>query len=170
MENAVQYALMPILLLPTQKPLEWRVLKENQAQEERGDFQAHLEEMVSLDNLDLQAHLALQALAETLLLSCLMVMMKNLWVAFLFLAQWVPLVPVVLPVLLVHLVPKISKVPLVNPESLVLLVQWVPVVQPAHLERTEMTVKLVNLAVLASVVLQAHRVPVAFPELLACQA
>lgn len=126
--------------------------------------------MVSLDYLDLQAPLVPQALAETSLLSCLMVMMKNLLAASLFLVQWVQLVPVVPPALLVHLVPKVSKVPLVNPESLVLLVQWVPVVQPAHPERTEMMVKLVNLAVLVSVVLQAHRALVVFPELLACQA
>lgn len=134
-----------------------------------GDCQAHLAEMAFLDNLDLQALQDPQALAETSLLSCPTVMMKSLLVC-LFLAPWVHLVPVVFLVLLVLPALKVSKVPLVNPESLVLLVLWAPVVQLAHLARMEMMVKLENLAVLVSVDLPAHRVPVVFPELLACQA
>lgn len=116
-----------------------------------------------------QALQASQALAETSLLSCPTVTMKNLLVS-LFLVPWVQLVPVVFLVLPVLLAPKVSKVPLVNPESLVLLVQWVPVVQAAHLERMEMMVKLENPAVLVSADPLAHRVPVVFPELLVCQA
>lgn len=125
----------------------------------------------NLRSLDLQAPLVPLALVETSLLRCLMVTMKNLAaLVFLFLAQWVQLVPVVFLAPLALLAPKVSKVPLVNLVSLVLLVQWVLVVQPVHLARMEMMVKLENLAVPVSVVLLAHRVPVAFLELLASQA
>uniref|UniRef100_A0ACB8EV03 Uncharacterized protein n=1 Tax=Sphaerodactylus townsendi TaxID=933632 RepID=A0ACB8EV03_9SAUR len=153
-------------LLPT-------VLKEIKAQEEIGDQLAHLAEMVFPDNLDFldsQAHLDPQALAETSLLSCPMAMTRNLVVVWQFQDQWVHQVPVVFLVLLAALAHKVSSVPLVNPESPELLVQWVPVVQPALLARTEMMVNLENLAVLVSVVLLAHREPVVFPELLVFQA
>lgn len=128
--------------------------------------------MASLDSLasrDPQALQVLQASAETSLLKCLMATTRKP-VAWPCPVPWVQLVPAVSPVLLVLLVLKVSKVPLVNPESLVLLVPWVPVVQPAPLARTEMTVKLESPAVPESAVPPVPRVHVVSQELPVCRA
>lgn len=164
-ENVVQSA----LTLTSQKLL--RVPRERPAHKARGDYLAHLAEMASPDNLDFldpQAHLVHPALAETLLLKCLMVMMRNLlvspcpdqWV------QWVLAVPLAL---LVPLDPKVSKDPLVNLVNPVLLVLWAHVDPQDLQERTVKMVKLANLAALVNVDPQAHRVPVVSQELLVFQ-
>lgn len=153
----------------TSHNLKLRVPRERPDYKERGAHLAHLAEMAFLDNLDSQVPLVQLALAaETLLLKCLMVMMRNLLVSP-CLAQWVQWVPVVPLVLLAHLDLKVSKDPLVNPVNLVLLVLWDPVDPQDLQERTVKMVKLANLAALVSVDPQAHRVLVVFQELLVFQ-
>lgn len=115
------------------------------------------------DPLDLLDPLASE---ETLLLKCLMAMMKN-QLEFPCLAPWVPLVLVVSLAPLVHLAPKVSKVPLVSPASLELQVPWVPEAPLVPLARTEMMGKLANLVVLVSVDLLGLRVLVDCLEQLA---
>lgn len=100
---------------------------------------------------------------ETLLPRCLMAMTRN-QLEFLCPVPWVLLVLVVSLAPLAHLVPKVSKAPLVSLASLVLQVPWVPVVLLAPLARTEMMVKLESLVVLASVGLLDLRVLGDCPE------
>lgn len=127
---------------------------------------AMMEFLDNLDFLDLQAPLDPLALAETFLLSCLEVMMRNLVaLPWLFLAQWDPWALVVPLDLLDFLDLKVLLALLVSLVRLVLLVQWVPVVQLVLLERTEKMVSLASLVALVSVVLLAHRVPVDSLEL-----
>lgn len=152
-------------LLIQNKP-ELRDPREKKAPKEIGDILAHPAEMATPAFQVPLALLVPQALAETSLLKCLTVMMRNLLV-FPYLAQWVQWVPVVLLALLVHLVPKVSKAPLVNPASLAQLVLLVPEVLQDHLARTVMMVKLANQAAPASADLPALRVLVDFPEQLA---
>lgn len=131
-----------------------------------GDFLAHLAEMATLASQAPLVPLVPQVLAETSLLKCLTVMMRNLLVS-LCLAQWVQWVPVVLLALLVHLAPKASKAPLASPARLAQLVLLVPEVLQDHLARTVMMVNLANQAAPVSADLQALRVLVDFPEQLA---
>lgn len=156
----------------TRQALLLRVLREKLVQEAKGDHLAHLAEMAFQDNLvslDPQAHLDQLALAETLLLRCLTVMMRNPLVSPCP-ALWVQWVPVVLLALLAHLDLKASKDPLVNLVNLVLLVLW-DLVDPQDLqERMVKMVKLANPDVPVSVVPQAHRVLVVSQELLVFQA
>lgn len=139
-----------------------------------GDFLVLLATMASLASLVFQVPLVPLvplALAETSLLKCLTVTMRNpAVVGCLRQAQWVQWVPVVLPDLLVQMVPKVSQALMVSQASPVLLAQWVPVVQQAPQARTAMMVNLANLAVLASVVHQVLRVLVDSPEPLDFQA
>lgn len=148
-----------------------RVPGETSDQEATGDYLAHLAEMALMDNLvflDPQAHLDLLALAETLLLRCLMVMTRSPLVSP-CLAPWVQWVPVVLLAPLVHPDLKASKDPLVNLAKLVLLVLW-DLVDPQDLqEKMVKMVKLANPDVPVSVVPQAHRVLVVSQELLVFQ-
>lgn len=129
--------------------------------------------MASLESLDFQDPLAPLDLPdplaseETLLPRCLMAMTRNQVEEFPCLVPWVPLVLVVSLALLVHLVPKVSKAPLVSPASLEPQVLWVPVVPLALPARTEMTEKLESLVVLVSADLLGLRVLGDCPEQLA---
>lgn len=152
-----------------QNKLELRDPRETLALKAKGDFLAHPEEMATLAFKAPLALLVPQASAETSLLKCLMVMMRNLVVSP-HLAQWVPWVPVVPLALLAHPDLKDSKAPLVNPASPAHLVLLVPVVPQAHQERTVMMVKLANPAAPVNADLLALRELVAFQEQLAFQA
>lgn len=172
LESAVLSAPTAPHHLRTKTPQELRDPRETLAPVAQRDPQAPLDEMASLDSLvfpglldplDLLDPLALE---ETLLPKCLMAMMKN-QLACQCLAPWVPLVLVVSLVPLGHLVPKVSKAPLVSPASLELQVPWVPEVPLVPLARTEMMGKLANLVVLVSVDLLGLRVLVDCLEQLA---
>lgn len=119
--------------------------------------------MASLDSLVLLVLLVLLgspaplASEETLLPRCPMAMMRNP-LESLCLAPWVLLVLAVSLAPLVHPVLKVFKVPPANLGSLVHPVQWAPEAPLALLARTEMMVKLANLAVLVSVDLLDLRV------------
>lgn len=119
--------------------------------------------MASPDSLDFPAPPAPPDLPdplaseETLLPKCLMAMTRN-QLEFPCLAPWVLLVLVVSLGPLAHLVPKVSKAPLVSLASLEPQVPWVPVVLLAPLARTEMMVKLESLVVPVSAGLLDHRV------------
>lgn len=148
-----------------------RALRERPAHKARGEYLAHLAEMAFPDNLDFldpQAPLVHLALAETLLLKCLMVMMRNLLVSPCP-AQWVQWVLAVPQALLAPLDPKVSKDPLVNPVNLVPLVLWDHVDPQDPQERTVKMVKLANQAAQVNVDPQAHRVLAVFQELLVFQ-
>lgn len=101
---------------------------------------------------------------ETSLPKCLTAMMRNQVEEFPCPVPWVLLVLVVSLAPLAHLVPKVSKAPLVSLASLELQVPWVPVVLLAPLARTEMMVKLESLVVLANVGLLDLRVLGDCPE------
>lgn len=156
----------------TKTSQELRDPRETLAPAAQGDPQAPLDEMASLEILDFPGlpdpldPLDPLALEETSLPKCLMAMMKN-QLECPCLAPWVPLVLVVSLAPLAHLVPKVSKAPLVSPASLELQVPWVPEVPLAPLARTEMMVKLANLVVLVSVDLLGLRVLVDCLEQLA---
>lgn len=168
--SAAPPALVPMLFHhPLPEKQESRVPKEILGPEVKGDSQAHLEEMASQDSLVSPAPpapLVPLALEETLLPKCLMAMMRNQVAACLCLDPWVPLVLGVSQVPPAHLVPKVSKAPLVNPASLELQVPWVPEVLQVPLARMEMMVKLANLVAPVNVVLLVLRVLEVCPELL----
>lgn len=131
---------------------------------------AMTESLDSLVFLGPQAPLDLLALVETILLRCLVDLMRNPEEQWSSQAPWDLWAPVDPLDLLDLLDPKDLLVPLVSLVRLVLLVQWVPVVQLVPLERTERMVSLANPVALVSADPLAHRVLVDSPEPLDFQA